>query len=78
MPEEKEPCLRSYGENPNPCEGEVTPRESASGLTTIWECAKHERETLAKQDEIREGYPNSPIAPPWFDPGFAGESWDYE
>lgn len=59
------------------CEGSVELRPSLTGTgTAIARCDKHWDERLAKDEEHRETYPDSPIAPDWFDPLAAGERWD--
>jgi hypothetical protein len=66
-------CLRSGGKTP--CSGEVSIRYSDLGAE-IPECEFHMDESYARIDEIRSRYPDSPIAPAWFDPSAAGERWD--
>jgi hypothetical protein len=52
-------------------------RASLSGTgTPIARCDKHWSKRLDRQEEIRKDYPDSPVPPSWFDPSYAGESWD--
>lgn len=61
------------------CEGETHPRESLSGTGTMIErCDKHWDERLKSHSEHLKVYPDSPIAPNWFDESLAGERWDDE
>lgn len=39
-------------------------------------CEAHWEERLDRQAEINERYPDTPIAPSWFDPSYAGERWN--
>jgi hypothetical protein len=39
-------------------------------------CELHWVKRLDEQDRINQYYPDSQIAPSWFDPANAGESWD--
>lgn len=68
-------CLRDYGENT--CRGEVTARLSYAGTgTVIHECAFHLDESGKQNEEHCRNYPDSDVAPWWFDPTFAGERWN--
>jgi hypothetical protein len=61
------------------CQGNVEYRMSLTGTgTMIPRCDKHWEDRLAFQDEHARIYPDSPIAPDWFDPEAAGERWDDE
>lgn len=56
--------------------GETFTRYSRSGMTSTlmcWDHWIHHNEIL---DGIAERYPDSSVAPAWFDPTYAGESWD--
>lgn len=62
---------------PSPeCGGPVTTVVSRSGLTTSHKCEAHQQQVNAALDAIDRRYPDSPFAPSWFDPTYAGESWD--
>ena len=64
-------CLR-FDDN---CQGNLEQRFTTLG-TEIWECAYHAREMAKWRRQLNERYPDSPVAPEWFDPSYAGESWD--
>jgi hypothetical protein len=65
-------CLREHKGN---CEGEIGVRYSDLG-TAIYECAKHQQETLDYLDGVRRRYPDTSNPPSWFDEADAGERWD--
>lgn len=67
-----EKCLRS---GKGDCRGPIDVRYTDLG-TQIFECEKHMDDHYAWADEHRRIYPDSPIAPSWFDPMDAGEVWD--
>lgn len=48
---------------------------SASGKS-FPRCDRHWQARLVEQERINRDYPDSPIAPSWFDPADAGEHWD--
>ncbi|MFD7835657.1 hypothetical protein [Streptomyces sp. NPDC059761] len=76
MQDETRECLDKQSGS-HSCEGYVTGRESESGTgTIIYRCAVGHRKAAARHAEIRERYPDSSIAPDWFDPTYAGERWD--
>jgi len=58
------------------CEGEVNEWASRSGITTAVRCDHHQMQKEAKLDEIAQRYPDSDVAPNWFDPTYAGERWN--
>lgn len=59
------------------CQGPVELRESLSGTgLAIARCDGHWSARLSEHQEHRRIYPDSPIAPAWFDPAAAGERWD--
>ena len=61
------------------CSGEVLLRPSLTGTgMAIPRCDAHWIKRLEKDEEDRAIYPDSPIAPAWFDPTAAGERWDDE
>lgn len=72
----------SYGE----CEGFVRIYVTRSGASEYPRCEKHYGLYNQRMDkleaEIQSRYPgyNVPgsVPPPWFDPFYAGESWEYE
>lgn len=66
-------------ENMETCKGEVEYRESLSGTgTSIARCDYHWDKRLDKQIDHDREYPDSPTPPAWFDPSYAGETWDEE
>jgi hypothetical protein len=61
----------------DPCEGPVEYRMALSGTGRSFpRCEKHWQDRLRVQERVNRDYPDSPIAPAWFDPADAGESWD--
>ena len=69
-------CLE-YGHPDDPCKGPVIYRLSPNGTgMRIPRCARHEEQAEERRQEISRNYPDSPIAPDWFDPSYAGERWD--
>lgn len=68
-------CLDDYGDGE--CAGPVEYRMALSGTGRSFpRCEKHWQERLGVQERINRDYPDSPIAPAWFDPADAGEHWD--
>lgn len=72
MPEDDLTCLRASYDSEN-CRGEVTQRPSFT--TVIFECEYHMDQSLRRNAETRRRYPDSDVAPRWFDPTVAGETW---
>lgn len=71
------PALRCLDVDRSKCKGAVEWRPSLTGTgTNIPRCDRHWEERLNKDEEDRRNYPDSPIAPSWFDPMDAGERWD--
>lgn len=62
--------------NGTPCGGEVWERVSRSGCTRSVKCDECQMRLDEILDGIAQRYPDSPCAPAWFDPTYAGESWD--
>lgn len=58
------------------CGGPVEERTSRSGATTSVKCENCYNALQERLDEIESRYPDSPFAPSWFDPTYAGETWD--
>lgn len=69
-------CSRASAESA--CAGEVTERLSRSGLTRSHICELHREQLEEQLDRIAERYPDTATPPSWFDPTYAGESWDGE
>jgi hypothetical protein len=76
LPLPAEACsgIRQY--EGTPCFGEVYTRYSRSGLTSTFRCEGHEMEHQDVLDGIARRYPDSDVAPAWFDPTYAGERWN--
>lgn len=66
-------CLNFPSEQ---CRGRTRPRTSRSGLTHSLKCDGCQDALDVVLDEIDRRYPDSPIAPDWFSPAYAGENWD--
>jgi len=59
------------------CRGSVEFRMPLSGTGRSFpRCEKHWDERLEEQERIANAYPDSPVAPSWFDESAAGERWD--
>lgn len=58
------------------CGGDTEWRLPFSGLNSFIRCDVHWEQRIEEQQRIDEAYPDSPIAPEWFDPTYAGERWD--
>jgi hypothetical protein len=59
------------------CGGHVEYRMALSGTGKSFpRCDEHWSKRLAEQERINRTYPDSPVAPAWFDPAAAGERWD--
>ncbi|GAA2665117.1 hypothetical protein [Nonomuraea recticatena] len=58
------------------CEGEVSHRLSSGETCFIWECSKHADESAERLNRLNRNYPDSDTPPHWFDPSYAGESWN--
>jgi hypothetical protein len=68
------PVCLEHGDD---CEGLVEYRTPLSSTGRSFpRCAAHWEARLDAQQRISEDYPDSPVAPPWFDPAAAGERWD--
>lgn len=75
-PSETELELKCIQE-PEGCEGPVEMRASLSATGVPYpRCQSHWYERLDRQAEIRERYPDTDLAPDWFDPLEAGERWN--
>jgi hypothetical protein len=69
-------CLNHHEED---CSGRVELRTPLSGSGKSFpRCDAHWSKRLAMQERNNRNYPDSPIAPAWFDPSNAGERWDDE
>ena len=64
-------------DGPSGCSGAVEHRMPLSGTgRSFARCDAHWEKRLDAQERINRDYPDSPVAPSWFDPSFAGERWD--
>jgi hypothetical protein len=66
-------CL-DYGRGP--CRGPVEMRWPGHGHRNFPRCEAHQEKRLEQAEADNAKYPDSPIAPEWFDPLAAGETWD--
>lgn len=73
MPTEK--CSNAADETVT-CEGPAEVRYSRSGMTATIRCEGCQDRHDEVLDGIARRYPDSPTPPSWFDPTYAGESWD--
>jgi hypothetical protein len=69
-------CTTADQPDAGPCEGEVSVYWSRSGLTSTERCEGHQRAHWDALDAIAQRYPDSDTPPAWFDPTYAGESWN--
>lgn len=76
LPLPAEACTSAERGDSTPCEGPVYTRYSRSGMTSTFRCEGHEMAHQMVLDGIAERYPDSDVDPSWFDPTYAGESWD--
>lgn len=56
--------------------GEVFYGPSSTGATSYVMCEAHRAERMERTMAIRQRYPDSDVAPSWFDPTYAGERWN--
>jgi len=69
--------IECLDEHKGGCQGEVRYRQSLTGTgTAIPRCDKHWQDRLDFQEQHTAIYPDSAIAPSWFDPEAAGERWE--
>jgi hypothetical protein len=62
--------------DPETCSGAVELRWPGEGERSWPRCQHHGDEREARALANARNYPDSPIAPPWFDEADAGERWD--
>lgn len=68
--------LTCMNESPD-CSGPVELRASLTGTgVPMKRCEKHQSDRLDLEDRLRRDYPDSDTPPSWFDPTYAGESWN--
>lgn len=66
-------------DGPDGCDGPVEHRQPLSATGRSFpRCDAHWAQRLVEQERIDAAYPDSPIAPDWYDPEAAGERWDDE
>ena len=68
-------------DGPDGCQGLVMKYYALSGSGERYpRCDQHYSEYVMRvqplMDEIRARYPDTDVAPDWFDPTYAGEHWD--
>lgn len=67
-------CLDSYEDD---CEGPVEFHWNGDPGFKSWpRCVKHQALRVERRENSMEKYANCSTAPEWFDPSYAGESWD--
>lgn len=69
-------CMNWETNEDGDCGGRVEERLSRSGLTVSIKCENCYNKLQERLDEIDRQYPDSDIPPAWFDPTYAGESWN--
>lgn len=63
-------------DGPDGCAGPVEWHSTDPGFRRAFpRCEAHWADRCRTEDRLRRDYPDSPIAPDWFDPA-AGETWD--
>jgi hypothetical protein len=68
-------CI-NYGMAGVVCGGDVHTRYSRTGLTKSLRCDECQQTLDEKLNDIERRYPDSAVAPDWFDSTYAGETWD--
>lgn len=68
-------CLENGNPSKPDCEGAMVSYLTPLG-TKIVRCELHQEEADARAEAHNNNYPDSHMAPEWFDPTFAGERWD--
>lgn len=64
-------------DGPEGCQGQIEYRMALSPSGRQFpRCDHHWLKRLDFQKETKEKYPDTPCAPAWFDPTYAGERWD--
>lgn len=67
-------CL-NYGDD---CSGPVEYHTTGRSMRAWPRCAHHADQRHESYENSIERYADSDVAPGWFDPSYAGESWDGE
>jgi hypothetical protein len=74
IPHEAEECLE-YNDD---CQGPVE-LHTVGSATRAWpRCRHHADQRYERYENSIERYADSDVPPSWFDPSYAGESWDGE
>lgn len=68
-------CI-NHAHEPDQCAGPVLSVVSRSGLTTSNKCQACRDRLDAAMESIDHIYPDTSTPPSWFDPTYAGETWD--
>jgi len=74
-PLEAHKCL-GYRADDVTCSGPVEYHTIGMATRAFPRCIKHLRERLDVRENSMERYADCSAAPSWFDPSYAGESWD--
>lgn len=72
MNDENPRCLQ-HGDD---CAGPVEYHMRPSDWKSFARCAHHQALREEARENSMERYANCDVAPDWFDPSYAGESWD--
>ena len=70
--EENLECLNGHDGR---CRGEVNWHTTGSRLKAFPRCDLHQEERQDAYENSMEKYADSDVAPSWFDPDYAGETW---
>lgn len=58
------------------CQGPVEYHTTGTSGSAWPRCTRHQEARWARYENSIERYADSDVAPEWFDPSYAGESWD--
>ena len=68
--------LKCLSASSGSCSGPVEYHRLPNAERAFSRCDKHWEQRLQEDEQDRVNYPDSPMAPAWFDPMNAGERWD--
>jgi hypothetical protein len=68
--------LECLSEGPTACSGAIEYHRLPNAERAFPRCEKHWQQRVQEDEKHRQNYPDSPMAPGWFDPMNAGERWD--